>query len=63
MSEKLKCPYCGSGNVTRMDGAGTIKKFGNNVLIDIAPEMVHCNDCNEDFRAELITDVESLDID
>lgn len=39
MSEKLKCPYCGSGNVTRMDGAGTIKKFGNNVLIDIAPEL------------------------
>ena len=24
MAEKLKCPYCGSENLTRMDGSGTV---------------------------------------
>ena len=56
--EKLKCPYCGSENVTRMDGSGAYKKLGPSVLIDIAPEMVHCNDCQQDFRVELFDDLE-----
>ena len=56
--EKLKCPYCGSENVTRMDGSDTYKKLGPSVMIDIAPEMVLCNDCQQDFRAELFDDLE-----
>ena len=47
MNDKLKCPYCGSENVTRMDGSDTIKEHGPNVMVDIAPEVVHCNDCNK----------------
>ena len=35
MAEKLKCPYCGSENLTRMDGSGTVKKYGNDVMIDM----------------------------
>ena len=42
MNDKLKCPYCGSENVTRMDGSDTIKEHGQNFLVDIAPEVVHC---------------------
>ena len=59
--EKLKCPYCGSENVTRMDGSDTYKKLGPSVMIDIAPEMVHCNDCQQDFRVELFDDLLIVD--
>ena len=61
MTDKLKCPYCGSENVMRMDGANTLKKYGPNVMIDVAPEMVHCNDCGEDFKAELHSKLDSLE--
>ena len=57
MSEKLECPYCGSEDVIRMDGSGTVKKYGPGVMIDIAPEIVHCNTCQKDFRVDLFTDI------
>lgn len=46
----IKCPKCGSTNVTCMDGAGAVSKYGRDVMIDIAPEMWLCNDCMESFR-------------
>ena len=57
MAEKLKCPYCGSENLTRMDGSGTVKKYGNDVMIDIAPDIVYCNGCKKDFRAPFFDDL------
>ena len=57
MAEKLKCPYCGSENLTRMDGSGTVAKYGSGVMIDIAPEIVQCNDCKKDFRDSLFDDL------
>lgn len=57
MNDKLKCPYCGSENVTRMDGSDTIKEHGPNVMVDIAPEVVHCNDCGGDFKGELFVNL------
>ena len=47
MAEKLKCPYCGSENVKRMDGSGAVKKYGPGVMIDIAPDIFLCNDCKK----------------
>ena len=41
-----------------MDGSDTYKKLGPSVMIDIAPEMVHCNDCQQDFRVELFDELE-----
>ena len=58
MSEKLKCPFCGSENVIRMDGSGIVQKYGPTVMIDIAPEIVHCNDCNNDFKDDIFDNVE-----
>ncbi|MBQ8862656.1 MAG: hypothetical protein IJV67_08500 [Clostridia bacterium] len=50
MAEKLKCPHCGSENVTRMDGKGATKKFGKDVMVDIAPDIILCNSCKKQFR-------------
>lgn len=50
MKEKLKCPYCDSENVIRMNGGGAVKKFGANAMVEIAPAIIHCNDCGKDFR-------------
>ena len=58
MNDKLKCPYCGSENVTRMDGSDTIKEHGPNVMVDIAPEVVHCNDCNKEFKDGPFKDID-----
>lgn len=57
MTEKLKCPYCGSENVTRMDGGGAVKRFGPGVMIDIAPEFIICNDCKGEFKDNLFDDL------
>ena len=58
MGEKLKCPYCGSENVIRMDGAGVVKKYGPNVMIDIAPEFVYCNDCKKEFKDDIFENIQ-----
>lgn len=50
MAEKLKCPYCGSENLLRMDGYGSMSKYGRNVMIDIAPDIILCKDCKKEFR-------------
>ena len=50
MAEKVKCPYCGSENATRMDGSGTVKKYGPGVMIDIAPDILQCNDCKKELE-------------
>ena len=57
MAEKLKCPYCGSENVKRMDGSGALKKYGPGVMIDIAPDIFLCNDCKKEFRDDLFDDL------
>lgn len=57
MAERLKCPYCGSENVTRMDGSGAVKKYGKDVMIDIAPDFVYCNNCKKDFKAPYFDDL------
>ena len=48
----IKCPKCGSTNVTCMDGAGAVSKYGRNVMIDIAFDMWLCGDCGESFRSD-----------
>ena len=48
--KKVKCPKCESENVTCLDGGGAIAKYGDNVMIDIAPDMWQCTDCKESFR-------------
>lgn len=53
MEKRLKCPYCKSENVTRMDGSKTVRRLGGGVMLDIAPEIVHCNACKQDFRVPL----------
>ena len=52
--KKVKCPKCGSENVVCLDGSGAISKYGDNVMIDIAPDMWFCQDCKESFRIENI---------
>lgn len=49
---EIKCPRCGSKNVSCMDGSGMVSKYGSNVMIDIAPDMWLCQDCRECFRIE-----------
>ncbi|MBQ9745491.1 MAG: hypothetical protein IJW21_01545 [Clostridia bacterium] len=50
--QKIKCPRCGSGNALRMDGNGVVSKYGNNVMVDIAPEMWLCGDCRSSFEPD-----------
>ena len=50
--KKVKCPKCGSENVVCLDGSGAVLKYGDNVMIDIAPDMWLCQDCKESFRIE-----------
>ena len=50
--KKVKCPKCGSENVVCLDGSGAVSKYGDNVMIDIAPDMWLCQDCKESFRIE-----------
>ena len=57
MAKKLKCPYCGSENVKRMDGSGTVKKYGPGVMIDIAPDILQCIDCKKEFRDNVFDDL------
>lgn len=52
MKFKIKCPRCGSTDVSCMDGADAIEKYGYNVMLDIAPDMWLCNVCKESFRLE-----------
>ena len=52
LNKKVKCPKCGSENVVCLDGSGAITKCGDNVMIDIAPDMWLCQDCKESFRIE-----------
>ena len=59
MAEKLRCPYCGSENVTRMDGRGAIAKLGGSVTLDIAPDFLLCNDCKKTFQDRLFDDLTS----
>ena len=40
-----------------MDGSGTVKKYGNDVMVDIAPDIVYCSDCKKDFRAPFFDDL------
>ena len=54
MREKHRCPYCGSESVIRMDGSGTLARFGGDVMVDIAPETVHCSACKQDFKVPLL---------
>ena len=58
---KVKCPKCGSENVIRMDGSGAVSKYGNNVMIDIAPDMWLCKDCKENFCLEDYDNNENTD--
>lgn len=37
LNKKVKCPKCGSENVICLDGNGAVSKYGDNVMIDIAP--------------------------
>lgn len=46
----VKCPNCGSLNVSCMDGTGAVSKYGRNVMLDIAPEIWICNDCRTSFQ-------------
>ena len=48
--KKVKCPKCGSENVVCLDGSGAVSKYGDNAMIDIAPDMWQCTDCKECFR-------------
>ena len=50
MAEKLKCPYCGSKNLLRMDGYGSMSKYCRDVMLDIAPDIILCKDCQKEFR-------------
>ena len=52
LNKKVKCPKCGSENVVCLDGSGAISKYGDNVMIDIAPDVWLCQDCKESFRIE-----------
>lgn len=58
---EIKCPKCKSKNVICMDGSGAVSKYGNNVMIDIAPDIWLCNDCKEMFRVEETDNNENLD--
>jgi len=49
---EIKCPKCGSKNISCMDGSGVVLKYGKNVMLDIAPEIWLCKDCKESFRLE-----------
>ena len=57
MAGKLKCPYCKSENVIRMDGRGVVKKYGPGVMIDIAPDILQCKDCKKEFRDNMLDDL------
>ena len=50
--KKVKCPKCESENVICLDDSGAVSKYGDNVMIDIAPDMWLCQDCKESFRIE-----------
>ena len=52
LNKKIKCPKCGSENVVCLDGRDAVSKYGDNVMIDIAPDMWLCQDCKESFRIE-----------
>ena len=52
LNKKVKCPKCESENVICLDGSGAVSKYGDNVMIDIAPDMWLCQDCKESFRIE-----------
>ncbi|MBQ2378305.1 MAG: hypothetical protein II297_07890 [Clostridia bacterium] len=54
LNKKIKCPKCGSENVVCLDGRDAVSKYGNNVMIDIAPDMWQCTDCKELFRDEYV---------
>jgi len=54
LNNKVKCPKCKSENVVCLDGGGAISKYGDNVMIDIAPDVWQCTDCKEGFRIENI---------
>ena len=54
LNKKVNCPKCGSENVVCLDGGGAISKYGDNVMIDIAPDVWQCTDCKESFRKENI---------
>ena len=54
LNKKVKCPKCESENVVCLDGNGAVSKYGDNVMIDIAPDMWFCQDCKESFRIENI---------
>ena len=54
LNKKIKCPKCGSENVVCLDGGGAISKYGDNVMIDIAPDVWQCTDCKELFRDEYV---------
>lgn len=60
-NKKVRCPKCQSENVTCMDGSGAVSKYGSNVMIDIAPDMWLCQDCNESFRVENTDKSENTD--
>ena len=52
LNKKVNCPKCGSENAICLDGGGAISKYGDNVMIDIAPDMWLCQDCKESFHIE-----------
>ncbi len=52
LNRKVKCPKCGSKNVVCLDGSGAVLGYGDNVMIDIAPDVWQCTDCKESFRIE-----------
>ena len=52
-AERERCPVCGSTDITNMDGSGVIGKKGENITLDICPEMWICNTCRETFRIDV----------
>ena len=49
--EPIRCPKCGSTDVTymNMDGHVMTDQYGYDILLDIAPDIWRCEQCGELF--------------
>ena len=52
-AEGEHCPMCGSANIRALDGVGAVGKRGENITLEICPEMRICNICGTTFRIDL----------